>query len=454
MNAIARAHTELYIDPANMAAFDARLTAYQVAKKNEPKLQAVLGLILHQIGLSEHARAAYTNALMVAPGDTDTWLNLGVLYQSGGFLDESLRCFKTALKQRPDYVAAWANRAKVERALGDVAAAIASFRQAVRFDPRDPTLWLDLAMCELLAGDFPAGWLDYEARLFIPADTPILPMRFPVWRGEPLSGRRVLAVSEQGLGDVFQFVRYVDDLKALGAEVVLYVPPTLLPVLREGLPACDCIDRLATDAVFDFEIPLMSLPLKLAASMVSPPLREPYLVADATRVAHWASRIDDGTTSFKVGIAWQGNPDFADDAQRSIPLDFFAAVADLPQVRLINLQAKTGLDQLDGLTFCVEQLGNELDTQGAFIDTAAILGSIDLVITSDTAVAHLAGALGRPVWLALAHMPDWRWGMTGEATHWYPTMRLFRQQFPGDWSGTFAAIRRALADRLAARVSD
>ena len=422
------------------------LLCFEAAQESDPQSAEPLaerGLVLFKLNRPAEAMAAYTAALTLAPDHSDTWLNLGVLYQVHGHFDEARSCFETVLARRPRFVIGWSNLAKMHRALGDIEAALTCFREALRWAPDDPTIALDCAMCQLMLGDFVGGWQGYEARFQINAEPKILPGRFPLWRGEPLDGRRLLVMTEQGFGDTFQFVRFVAALAGLGAAVTLRAPVRLLPVLSGLSVSCRLVDDIGAEERFDFEAPLMSLPLFLMPEAIMPPDPPRYLGSEAARAARWASRLTDAAASLKIGIAWQGNPAFVDDINRSVPLSAFAGLAALPGVRLISLQVAVGLQQLQEAGVAVEQLG-AIDVDGAFIDTAAIIDGLDLVITSDTAVAHLAGALGRPVWLALAKVPDWRWGMAGDTTPWYPAMRLFRQTDAGDWNAVFARIGAAL----------
>jgi hypothetical protein len=254
-----------------------------------------------------------------------------------------------------------------------------------------------------------------------------------------LAGRTLLIRAEQGLGDTIQFCRYVSQAATRGS-VVFEVQPDLR-WLMAGVIAPERIIQVGDELPpVDVWCPLLDLPLLLG--MDAPP--PPYLAPDADRVAMWRERI--GPQGRKIGIAWQGNPSAAAERGRSVPLKEFLPLARVPGIRLISLQKYHGLEQLkdapDGLV--VETL-DELDAeQDAFADTAAVLQSLDLVISSDTAIPHLAGALGRPVWLALQHVPDWRFQLTGEANLWYPSMRLFRQAKRGDWAGVFARMAQAL----------
>jgi len=291
----------------------------------------------------------------------------------------------------------------------------------------------------LLRGAFAAGWEENEWR-FKAGATYVPQSDKPRWAGEALAGRTLLIRAEQGLGDTIQFCRYLSPLSARG-QVLFEAQPGLRHLLGGLLDPSRIVEVGAALPAFDIWCPLLSLPRLLA---IEPP-PPPYLAADAGRVAAWRQRI--GMRGRRIGIAWQGNPNAAAERGRSIPLHEFLPLAQVPGVRLISLQKHHGLEQLasvpPGLT--VETLGEGFDAgPDAFIDTAAVMQCLDMVITSDTSVAHLAGALGRPVWLALQRVPDWRWLLEGEDCAWYPTMRVFRQTRRGDWGGVFARMAELL----------
>lgn len=266
------------------------------------------------------------------------------------------------------------------------------------------------------------------------------------WTGQDVAGKRVFLYAEQALGDTIQFARFLGPVERLGAEVILGVPPGLGPLFA-CLDGAGAIVRPGEKLPeFDLHAPLMSLPNILGFVPGRSPSRVPYLSADPARVERWSGRLPgDGV---RVGIAWQGNP-LAPDQGRHISLRAFAPLSRVSGVTLISLQKGAGLEQLTGLPagMTVATLGAEFDAgPDLFVDTAAVMMKLDLVVTSDTAVAHLAGALGRPVWVALRHVPDWRWMLLREDSPWYPSARLFRQTASGDWAGVFAQIAAALAD--------
>jgi hypothetical protein len=302
----------------------------------------------------------------------------------------------------------------------------------------------------LQIGRFAEGWQGYEWRRKIDSET-ARPQSGPDWTEGDTSAKRLLFYSEQGLGDTIQFSRFACSVAAMGAEVLLEVQPSLEGLLG-SLKGVKVIPKGATLPEHDAELPLMSLPHVLGANPETMPRNLPYLFAEPARVEAWAKRLPAG--QFRVGIVWQGKSTGDVDIGRSIPLRFFAPLCRIPGLTLISLQKYDGVRQLAHLPpgMRVETLGEEFDAgSNAFVDCAAVMMNLDLVICSDTAAAHLAGALGRPVWIVLKHVPDWRWMMDREDTPWYPTARLFRQARRDDWGEVFERIARELAGGAAAR---
>ncbi len=326
--------------------------------------------------------------------------------------------------------------------------ALAAGQEAARLAPGDADVREQFAYLCLKTGDFEHGWEEYEFRLEKPfgrmrrAD-----FRAPVWSGEDIDGKRVVVTPEQGHGDTLQFVRYLPLLVDRGATVAAVVQKPLLALMRSMKAPVQWHDA-RPDEPFDFQVPLLSLAHRFATRLETIPREVPYLFADPDKVAAWRQRI--GGSGVRVGVVWQGNPDYPGDPERSIPLVQFAPLAAVPGVRLISLQAVHGLGQLAHLpeAMPVETLGPAItDNPEGMSEIAAAMAALELIVTSDTAVAHLAGALGRPVWVALPHDADWRWLRARSDSPWYPTMRLFRQGKPGDWAGVFAEVASALGER-------
>jgi hypothetical protein len=378
-------------------------------------------------------------------------MDQGATLRALGRPAEALASYGRAVALKPDNAGAHFNRANTLRQLGRIEEAVAGYGRAIALQPDFAMAHHNLAVCLLADGQFPAGLREYEWRKVAPDfDDPRYRLRDP-WLGEAdIAGKTLFVYPELYLGDTIQFARYGRMAEARGAKVVLAAPEALHGLLRTLSPTIDLIGKDAQPAQFDYQCALLSLPLAFGTELATIPAEVPYLSAEPERAARWADRV--GTGGFKIGICWQGSTlTYAHHMQRSFPLASLAGVAQTPGVRLISLQKHDGLDQLTALPtgMAVETLGEDFDAgPDAFLDTAAVMAGLDLVISADTAVAHLAGALGVRTWLALPKVPDWRWMLHGEDSPWYPTMRLFRQDAPGDWAGVFARIEAALRAEL------
>jgi Tfp pilus assembly protein PilF len=425
-------------------------TALRLDRSSAEALQ-MLGHIQSDQGHAIAALAAYTDAARRRPALPDIHNNLGVALRNVGRLDEAESALREALRHEPGEAGILANLSSVLKELGQVTEAEVHLRAALRARPDDPILLYNLGLILLLTGRFAEGWPYYEARAHTPA------VRFPAfpqprWTGEPLEGRALLVHAEQGLGDTIQFCRYLPALArqvARTGQVVFDAPPRLRRLLASLGDAPPLVSLDKEQPAFDVVCALVSLPSLVSASPQDMGAMVPYLAAEPARVATWQARL--GAPGFKVGIAWQGNPTSQAELGRSIPLEQFSRLAQVPGIRLISLQKHDGLDQLGRLPAGarIELLGDDFDSgPDAFLDASAVMQSLDLIVTSDTSIAHLAGALGRPVWVALQHVPDWRWMLERPDSPWYPTMHLYRQRARGEWSEVFDRIAADLG-RLA-----
>ena len=364
-----------------------------------------LGNVLLSQGKFDEAVACYERAIALRPDLAEAHNNLGAaLRNQGNFEQAAARC-EQAIVLRPDYAEAHNSLGNVLLSQGKLDEAAACYEKAIALRPEFPEAHWNLAACRLANEDYERGWPEYEWRLRKPELAPR--QRMPRWSGEPLAGRSLLLLAEQGLGDTIQFVRYARLLKERGARVVLACPATLGGLLASEADV-DELSIIGSDQApppSDFYLPLLSAPGALATTASTIPREIPYLSADAELTAMWREELA-GIDGFKIGIVWQGSPDFDLDRLRSIPLAHFAPLARLPGVRLISLQKGFGAEQIAAVDFPVLDLSGRLDEEaGPFMDTAAVIRNLDLLVTPDTAVAHLAGALGAPVW---AGAPSWR----------------------------------------------
>jgi tetratricopeptide (TPR) repeat protein len=402
-----------------------------------------LGLALTEAGKPEEAAVLLRQATRLRPQMKEAHNNLGLALAEMGRFEEAEGCYEGALALDPGYAEAHVNLGSAFKEQGRTEEAVACYEQALRLEPNSASARYNRALALLQQGDYVRGWPEYEWR-WKRKQTP-RPFRQPRWDGSPLKGRTILLWCEQGLGDTLQFVRYAALVKAKGGTVVLECPARMVPLLS----TCAGVDRLVAEGEalpgFDVQAPLLSLPGLLGTTLENVPAEVPYLHADLQRVEKWRRRLE-AVEGFRVGIVWQGNPKFQWDRWRSVPLAEFAPLAEVEGVRLVSLQKRESAEQerRERASFPVVELGDELDVGGAFLDTAAVMRCVDLVVSADTAAAHLAGALGVPTWVPLAKVADWRWGRQGEGTHWYPSMRLFRQARLGRWGPVF----RRMAGRL------
>lgn len=437
-----------------------------------------LGILLCQQGQSDEGMNALRSAVQLRPDFTEAHYNLGKALREQKRHDEAAAHLRTALQLRPDLAAAHNVLGNILRDQGRHDEAVASYQRAIQFRPQHALTYTNLAlafqeqrrfteslaafdratqlapddaetrtfraMLYLLLGDFERGWAEYEWRWKVTEH--LAPRRFPqpLWDGSDLTGRTLLLHSEQGMGDTIQFVRYASLLAGRGARVVVLCQPELADLVATvpGVSQTVAVGDPLPD--FDVHCPLLSVPFHVRTTLQTIPADAPYLAADPLRVAQWRDRLTPWANTRRVGLVWAGRPGHVNDHNRSIPLDQFAPLAGVSRVTYFSLQKGPAASQI---TQAPQPLGLVDFTPEihSFTDTAAFMTHLDLVISVDTSVAHLAGALGRPVWTLLPYAPDWRWLTDREDSPWYPTMRLFRQHRWGDWANVLDRVQRELA---------
>ncbi len=401
------------------------------------------GLAQAAIGEPDAALAAFDQALALAPGHPVAQYNRGVALLRLGRSAEALAANDAALAAMPDHRGALLNRGKALQQLNRLDEAVASYGKAIALRKDDADAHFNTAQTLLTQGDYRRGFEEYEwrwRRTGMPAQKS---RGRPLWLGEyPLQRKTILLHAEQGLGDTIQFARYVPLLAASGAKVVLEVQPELKSLMTRLDGAASVIARGDTAPPFDMHCPLGSLPLALKTELTSVPAPIPYLSADDAAVAKWSTRLG-AHHAPRIAIAWSGNPNHDNDRNRSIAFAKLAPLFSAP-ASFISIQRELRDDDAAGLMAesRVTHLGGDLES---FSNTAAVLSLCDLVITVDTAVAHLAGAMGRRLWVLLPFAPDWRWTLGSDTTPWYPAARLYRQPEPGDWDNVIARVAADLA---------
>jgi Flp pilus assembly protein TadD len=419
-------------------------------KPNFPGAHVNLGIVLKKLGRHLDAEASFQEALRLQPDLPDAHYNLGILQEELGRPVEAEASLRTALRLQPDSHRALVSLGVVLRHLGRVEDAESCFAGALRLKPNDAESHLNLACTLLLAGRMADGWEHFEWRWKTKLSERARDYS-TLWKGEPIRGRAILLHAEQGLGDTLQFCRYAPRLAAAGAKVILQVPPALVRLLSRLPGVTATVARGDPLPPFDLHCPLMSLPRASGTTLDTIP-GAPYLEAEPALSATWRERLA-GLPGVKVGLVWAGgrraNPDLAAiDARRSITLNMLAPLGEVPGVSFISLQKGEPAAQAASHPpdLALHDFTAEL---GDFADTAALVDALDLVISVDTSVAHLAGGLGKPVWLLNRFDTDWRWLLNRDDSPWYPTLRQFRQPSPLDWEGVIVALREALS-RLAA----
>ena len=429
--------------------FEEALAAFDAALRVSPNLADAhnsRASALRSLGRMEASALAARAALARRPDFPEANVNLGTALLKLGHPEEALLAYHAALRARSDYSDALCGSALCLRALDRVEDARAAFARAEALGSREAIS--GRGCLDLMQGDFENGWAGYEARWISGKSlADALGVRFPRWAGPGRAGERVLALNDHGLGDTIQFARYLPLMLRAGAEVTL-VCPRRLHALLAPIAGLRLAEFVPEGESFDAQIAISSLPFAFGTRLNTIPAEVPYLAVDAQRKARWRARI--GAQGIRIGVVWQGNPNPEADMARSYPLAALAPLVQVAGVRLISLQKGYGVEQLAALSpdVPVETLGEDFDAGAdAFLDTAAAMDSLDLVITCDTSIAHLAGALARPTWVALKRDAEWRWMRERETSPWYPSLRLFRQPRAGDWESVFAAMAEALRAR-------
>ena len=411
-----------------------------------PEALANLGFARELQGLAGEAEMHYRHALTLQPDNATMHLNLGALLALQKRHGEAEASYAAALALGADSSAVWSNLGALNLNLKREETAEACLRQAIALDPDNARARFNLAYLQLQRGQWEEGWELFESRLHLP---PLPPQPDgALWQGESLQDQSLLVVCERGHGDVIQFCRYLPWLKAQGLRALTLLCPPALKALLQSMPEVDAVlafDETMPEADFDFWMPLLSAPYRAQSRPHTLPATLPYLQPDVGLRAHWAARLP-VANGLRVGLVWKGNPQFENDRDRSLPhLQTLAPLWQVPGVQFVGLQKGAGEQDTEqnstDLTLVV--LGPELRD---FADAAAVIDQLDLLISVDTATAHLAGALGKPCWLLLPwYMTDWRWGAEGTQSAWYPgVMRLFRQPREGDWDSVVTELQSAL----------
>jgi tetratricopeptide (TPR) repeat protein len=423
------------------------LVAYLKADALRPKQASTLiaiGNALKALNRRDEAIGAYRRVIQIDASSVDAWNNLGNTYSDLGRYEEAMICLEKSLSLKPNRVITITNIGHVHQNAGRWNLAMEWYDRALSIDPQYAKARFHRSIILLMQGDFERGFADYEARWQEALSKRTFDQ--PEWTGESLPGRTLLLHAEQGLGDTLQFVRYAPLVRRRSQADQLWLEcqkPLVGLLSRSGL--FDQVhENLRGPTGFESQVPLLSLPRILGTRLESVPATIPYLQGDGLLREHWARKLDklDG---LRVGIVWQGSTSHPKDRWRSFPLKELRQLSEIPRVHLISLQKGNGSEQIASAGFPVIDWTREMDeNHGPFLDTAALLSNLDLVVACDTSIIHLAGALGTTAWLALHAGSEWRWLLDRDDSPWYPNLRIFRQVRMGDWSCVFANMAEVL----------
>ncbi|MFT3735837.1 MAG: tetratricopeptide repeat protein [Rhodocyclaceae bacterium] len=430
---------------------EAALSAYDSAVAMDPN-SALARLnranVLNDLGCLKEAVEEYAQALAIDDGLPGAHLNHGVALQKLDRHEEAEVSIRAALGYQPGMLDALFALGNSLGALARPAEAQECYEAVMAVEPEYEQCRWNSGLTQLILEQFRSGWASYEVRIgsssnfkFQPKDGEVL------WQGESLTGRSIVLLAEQGLGDTLQFCRFADRLVALGATaIILEVPESLCSLLQclqsDHMQVCSKGSERATA---DFYLPLMSLPHRLGFDAV-PEAAQSYLVADPVKIAHWQATLPARRARKRIGVVWSGSPGHTHDVYRSIPFEWLAPWFELEEIEWICLQKQIRAEERDALAnSTVKEFSADLHDMS---DTAALIANLDLVVSVDTSVAHLAAALGKPTWVLVAYSPDWRWLLNRSDSSWYPSVRLFRQEKRGDWRGVVGAVRTALPEVL------
>ena len=402
-----------------------------------------LGVILRDEGKIFETKEACKKAILLKSDYAEAYNNLGAILRDEGKIFEAKEACKKAILLKSDYAEAYNNLGAILRDEGKIDNAIAACKKATLLKPDYAEAYYSLSFSYNLKADLKKGFRLYEWRLREKRFIARTPRKHLIWDGKKsILGKKFFVYEEQGLGDIIQFSRYLLLLKKKGAEVTFRVKQKMHALLKTLDKDIILVDSDQVHHNIDFETPLMSLPYLFKTNLKTIPSMTPYLTADQKKIKSWSESLTKDT--FKVGICWQGSKTKIDFG-RSFPLRLFEDISKLTNVELINLHKGEGESQIEDIHFNLTNLGNDFDSgENAFLDTAAVMSNCHLIITSDTAVAHLAGALGCSTWVVLKKVPDWRWMLKRNDSPWYPNMKLYRQNEKNNWKSIFEIIKKDL----------
>jgi FKBP-type peptidyl-prolyl cis-trans isomerase 2 len=428
---------------------DEAISYYQKAielNRNHSGAYYNLGVAFQEKRLVDQAVLFYEIAIGLNQEFTDAHHNLGVAFNEKGLFDEALICFQRVLQLKPDHAGAYYNLGNTLVAKGQFNEAMLCYKKAIEINPEHADAHWSVGLINLRLGNFEEGWKGYEWRWKLKDVMQQRNFTQPLWDGYNINGRIILLHAEQGFGDTIQFIRYAPLVAQRGAKVIVECQQELVALVRNVEGVHDVIPHGEQLPYFDIHCPLLSLPLVFGTGLDTIPASIPYINADPALVQKWRDKISPDGSTIKIGLAWAGDPKPKFGHSRSCSLELFSSLAS-DSITYYSLQKGDASAQAKNPSLEI-RLIDYTEEIIDFSDTAAFIENIDLVISVDTAVAHLAGALGKPVWILLPFVPDWRWMVDRKNSPWYPTMRLFRQPTQGDWESLIAYVKEAFKDSL------
>lgn len=412
---------------------------------NHPAILHLLGVILGRLGKSSQSLEVLRQTARLQPDSAMVRHNYAFSLKSTGSFDDAIREFQQAIKLDPKMAAAHSNLGIVYKDQGKLEEAKACYRRAIELKPDYADAHWNLSLVLLRQGNFKEGLVEYEWRRHVRTAAPVPNLPIPPWNGEELNGKAVVLYPEQGLGDAIQFTRYIPMVQQRGGRVVVACPPSLRGIFARSFPLAQFVNFGGNFPPIDLQSSLVSLPLVFGTDLNSIPATISYLETDSALVAKWAARLGERDGRLRVGFVWAGNPAHYNDQNRSIPIEELRPISQMKEIAAFSLQKDKRADQV-----APAELIDFTAEFSDFDETAAFIENLDVVVTVDTAVAHLAGAIGKATWMLLPFVTDWRWLIDRADTPWYPTMRLFRQRAIGDWPQVVRDVAgelQALANR-------
>jgi FKBP-type peptidyl-prolyl cis-trans isomerase 2 len=445
-NTKAAKYYRLGVEAQDKGHIDEAISFYKKALELNPNLTEAyynIGVALHRKGDFDKSAEFYLIAIGYNPAFPEAHHNLGMVFKEKGQTDEAISCYEKAIEIRPDYADAYYNLGNAFVSKGEFDEAIQSYKKTIDIAPDHAEAHWNIALINLLLGNFEKGWKGYEWRWKLKDIIVKRDFSQPLWDGTDIKDRTILLHAEQGFGDTIQFIRYAPLVAQRGAKVIVECQKELVRLLKNVVGIHRIIAHGEELPDFDIHCPILSLPGIFGTDLTNIPAKIPYIHADLSLIKKWHDTIASNNSEYHVGLVWSGDPSFKDFHLKSCSLKSFAPLAQAANITFYSLQKGDASEQARNVPEGIKLI-DYTDKIHDFSDTAAIIKNLDLIISIDTDVAHLGGALGKPVWTLLPFIPDWRWMLNRNDSPWYPTMKLFRQTSRGDWQLVIEKVKKAL----------